>query len=258
MAAPPKINVKCLNKTYPINGKSEGILEGIDFFVRQGEFVSIIGASGCGKSTFLNILAGLEPHDSGLIEFDGISADARLGKVGYMQQNDLLLPWRTVLDNAILGLQITGVARKRARIDALDLIHQFGLLGFENQYPHALSGGMRQRAAFLRTMLLDQSIILLDEPFGALDALTKLNMQEWLMDVCLKMNKTAVLVTHDIDEAILLSDRVYLLTSRPGRNALILDVELERPRNYGMVTGTMFAELKKQLMYPLWDQIGAG
>ena len=258
MAAPPKINVKCLNKTYFINGKPEGILEDIDFFVRPGEFVSIIGPSGCGKSTFLNILAGLEPYDSGLIEFDGMSIDARLGKVGYMQQKDLLLPWRTVLDNAILGLQITGVPRKRARIDALDLVHQFGLTGFENEYPYALSGGMRQRAAFLRTMLLDQSIILLDEPFGALDALTKLNMQEWLMDVCLNMNKTAVLVTHDIDEAILLSDRVYLLTSRPGRNALILEIELERPRDYGMVTGAIFSDLKKQLMYPLWEQIGAG
>ena len=257
LAAPPKINVKGLNKTYLIEGKSEGILEDIDFFVRPGEFVSIIGASGCGKSTFLNILAGLETHDSGLIEIDGISTDARLGIVGYMQQKDLLLPWRTVLDNAILGLQITGVARKIARTDALDLIHQFGLSGFENQYPHALSGGMRQRAAFLRTMLLNQSIILLDEPFGALDALTKLKMQEWLMDVCLNMNKTAVLVTHDIDEAIFLSDRVYLLTSRPGRNAVILDIELERPRDYGMVTGTIFSELKKELMYPLWEQIRA-
>ena len=258
LSSTPKINVKCLNKTYHIDGKPEGILEDIDFCARQGEFVSVIGASGCGKSTFLNILAGLEPHDSGLIEFDGISTDARLGKVGYMQQKDLLLPWRTVVDNAILGLQIMGVSRKRARVEALDLIHQFGLSGFENQYPHALSGGMRQRAAFLRTMLLNQSIILLDEPFGALDALTKLNKQEWLMDVCLNMNKTAVLVTHDIDEAILLSDRVYLLTSRPGRNALILDVELERPRNYGMVTGTTFSELKQQLMSPLWEQIGGG
>ena len=117
LAAPPKINVKGLNKTYLIEGKSEGILEDIDFFVRPGEFVSIIGASGCGKSTFLNILAGLETHDSGLIEIDGISTDARLGIVGYMQQKDLLLPWRTVLDNAILGLQITGVARKIARTD---------------------------------------------------------------------------------------------------------------------------------------------
>ena len=257
LAAPPKINVKGLNKTYLIEGKSEGILEDIDFFVRPGEFVSIIGASGCGKSTFLNILAGLETHDSGLIEIDGISTDARLGIVGYMKQIDLLLHWRTVLDNAILGLQITGVSRKIARTDALDLIHQFGLSGFENQYPHALSGGMRQRAAFLRTMLLNQSIILLDEPFGALDALTKLKMQEWLMDVCLNMNKTAVLVTHDIDEAVFLSDRVYLLTSRPGRNAVILDIELERPRDYGMVTGTIFSELKKELMYPLWEQIRA-
>ena len=252
-----KINVKGLSKTYLIDGKTVPILEGIDFFVRPGEFVSIIGASGCGKSTFLNILAGLEPPDSGIIEFDGISVDSRLGQVGYMQQKDLLLPWRTVLDNVILGLQIEGVSRKQARIDALDLIHQFGLSEFENLYPHALSGGMRQRAAFLRTMLLEQSIILLDEPFGALDALTKLNLQEWLMDVCLQMNKTAVLVTHDIDEALLLSDRVYLLTSRPGRNALILEVELARPRDYEMVTGTMFSDLKRQLMEPLWEEIAS-
>ena len=253
----PKINVKRLSKTYLIDGKTESILKDIDFFVRPGEFVSIIGASGCGKSTFLNILAGLESPDSGIIEFDGISVDSRLGDVGYMQQKDLLLPWRTVLDNVILGLQIEGVSRKRARIDSLDLIDQFGLLGFENLYPDALSGGMRQRAAFLRTMLLGQTIILLDEPFGALDALTKLNMQKWLMDVCLRMNKTTVLVTHDIDEALLLSDRVYLLTSRPGRNNLILDVGLVRPRDYEMVTGTMFSDLKKQLMEPLWEEIGA-
>ena len=252
-----KINVKGLSKTYLIDGKTVPILEGIDFFVRPGEFVSIIGASGCGKSTFLNILAGLEPPDSGIIEFDGISVDSRLGQVGYMQQKDLLLPWRTVLDNVILGLQIEGVSRKRARIDALDLIHQCGVSGFENLYPHALSGGMRQRAAFLRTMLLEQTIILLDEPFGALDALTKLNLQEWLMDVCLQMNKTAVLVTHDIDEALLLSDRVYLLTSRPGRNALILEVGLARPREYDMVTGTMFSDLKRQLMEPLWEEIAS-
>ena len=257
MAELPKINVEGLSKTYLIDGKTESILEGIDFFVRPGEFVSIIGASGCGKSTFLNILAGLEPPDSGIIEFDGISVDSRLGQVGYMQQKDLLLPWRTVLDNVILGLQIEGVSRKRARIDALDLIHQFGLSGCENLYPHALSGGMRQRAAFLRTMLLEQSIILLDEPFGALDALTKLNLQEWLMDVCLHMNKTAVLVTHDIDEALLLSDRVYLLTSRPGRNSLILEVWLVRPREYDMVTGTMFSDLKRQLMEPLWEEIAS-
>ena len=154
-----KINVKGLSKTYLIDGKTVPILEGIDFFVRPGEFVSIIGASGCGKSSFLNILAGLESPDSGIIEFDGISVDSRLGQVGYMQQKDLLLPWRTVLDNVILGLQIEGVSRKQARIDALDLIHQFGLSGFENLYPHALSGGMRQRAAILRTMLLEQSII---------------------------------------------------------------------------------------------------
>jgi len=172
-----------------------------------------------------------------------------------MQQKDLLLPWRSVLDNTILGLELKGVPRRQAREQAQEYTEEFGLKGFENQYPYALSGGMRQRAAFLRTMLMDQDVILLDEPFGALDALTRVQMQEWLLQIWESLNKTIVLITHDVDEALLLSDRVYLMTARPGRATLTLDVDLHRPRNYEMVTTPEFSALKAQLMGPLRSQI---
>ncbi|MDP2860100.1 MAG: ATP-binding cassette domain-containing protein, partial [bacterium] len=158
------------------------VLDGVDFHASEREFVAIVGPSGCGKSTFLNILAGLEEPDAGEIELDGVSAQRRLGLVGYMQQKDLLLPWRTVLDNAILALEVRGVPRAQARQRALELTETFGLKGFERQYPALLSGGMRQRAAFLRTVLAEREAILLDEPFGALDALTRAQMQEWLLE----------------------------------------------------------------------------
>jgi ABC-type nitrate/sulfonate/bicarbonate transport system ATPase subunit len=230
----------------------------VDLLVDGGEFVSIIGPSGCGKSTLMNILAGLDQPDSGNVSLnggDGGHHQPRLGQVGYMQQKDLLLPWRTVLDNTILGLELNGVSRRKARKQALELTESFGLKGFEYLYPFALSGGMRQRAAFLRTMLLGHEIILLDEPFGALDALTRIQMQEWLLSLWDSMNSTIVLITHDVDEAILLSDRVYVLSSRPGTVKMVLEVDLPRPRHYDMVTSPGFGVLKSRLMEPLRSQI---
>jgi len=253
-AVRPKIKIESVHKSYVIDGARQEVLAGIDLSVHEGEFVSIIGPSGCGKSTLLNIIAGLDQPDSGMVEL----ADAdgsMLGQTGYMQQKDLLLPWRSVLDNTILGLELKGVPRRQAREQAQEYTEEFGLKGFENQYPYALSGGMRQRAAFLRTMLMDQDVILLDEPFGALDALTRVQMQEWLLQIWESLNKTIVLITHDVDEALLLSDRVYLMTARPGRATLTLDVDLHRPRNYEMVTTPEFSALKAQLMGPLRSQI---
>jgi ABC-type nitrate/sulfonate/bicarbonate transport system ATPase subunit len=165
-----------------------------------------------------------------------------------MQQKDLLLPWRSVLDNAALGLEIQGVPRRQARQKALELTGLFGLAGFEHQYPFALSGGMRQRAAFLRTMLLGQDVVLLDEPFGALDALTRVQMQEWLMDLWNTLKKTIVLITHDVEEAILLSDRVYVLSTRPAKIKLMMEIDLPRPRSFGNVTDPDFIELKTRLL----------
>jgi len=247
----PKIRLEAIYKSFNLNGQKELVLGGVDLDVGDGEFVSIIGPSGCGKSTLLNIIAGLEQPDRGTIELPGISAKERLGRIGYMQQKDLLLPWRSVLDNTILGLELHGMQRRRARRRALELTEAFGLKGFETQYPFTLSGGMRQRAAFLRTMLLNQEIMLLDEPFGALDALTRTQMQEWLLGLWESLSKTIVLITHDVDEAILLSDRVYVLTARPGRVTMVLDVDLPRPREYGMVTEPAFVSLKSRLLAPL-------
>lgn len=235
-----------------VNGKKKLVLDGIILNVKKGEFVGIVGPSGCGKTTLLNIIAGLIEQDKGKIKLDTIPVSKRLGKIGYMQQKDLLFPWRSVLDNAILGLELKGMSRDEARQKALELIDTFGLKGFEDQYPFVLSGGMRQRAAFLRTMLLDQDVLLLDEPFGALDALTRVQMQEWLLKLWERMGKTIVLVTHDIDEALFLSDRVYVLSKRPGRIVMELVVNLKRPRNHRIVTSQRFMNMKKRLLERLF------
>jgi ABC-type nitrate/sulfonate/bicarbonate transport system ATPase subunit len=237
-----------------VDGRPVEVLDGVDFNVDEGEFVSLIGPSGCGKTTLLNCIAGLDEPDSGSIEMEGLAASRRLGRVGFMPQKDLLLPWRTVLDNAILGLELMGQPRVEARRRALALTETFGLGGFEDQYPSALSGGMRQRAAFLRTLLVDQDLVLLDEPFGALDAFTRGQMQEWLLSLWGSLGKTIVLVTHDVEEAVLLSDRVYVLTPRPAQVKLVLDIGLPRPRHYQMVTDGAFVSLKAKLLAALREE----
>ena len=249
-----KIRVNSVRKSYVIDGKREDVLASVDLTVDSGEFVSIIGPSGCGKSTLLNIIAGLDDVDGGMVEMEGDASSVRLGRIGYMQQKDLLMPWRSVLANTILGLELHGLTKREARQRALALVEIFGLKGFERQYPFALSGGMRQRAAFLRTMLLDQDVILLDEPFGALDALTRVQMQEWLLELWDSLRKTIILITHDVDEAILLSDRVYVLTARPGRVKMVLDIGLPRPRRYQSVTTSPFMELKSMLLANLHEE----
>ena len=251
----PKLRVESLAKSFLVERRREQVLDGVDLSVDSGGFISIIGPSGCGKSTLLNIVAGLDQPETGAVALDGDRSASRLGRVGYMQQKDLLLPWRTVLDNAILGLELQGVPRSQARRRALDLTENFGLKGFEGQYPFALSGGMRQRAAFLRTMLLGQDLVLLDEPFGALDALTRVQMQEWLLELWDSMSSTIVLITHDVDEALLVSDRVYVLTARPGRVKMVLDVDLPRPRSYEAVTQPDFTGLKAELLAALREEI---
>jgi ABC-type nitrate/sulfonate/bicarbonate transport system ATPase subunit len=249
-----KIRLRGVHKSFAVEGRRVPVLQGVDFHALEGELVSVIGPSGCGKSTLLNTIAGLEQPDGGTVELDGRPSGDRLGMVGYMQQKDLLMPWRSVLDNAILGLEIGGVHRGEARRRALELVDAFGLRGFENQYPHALSGGMRQRAAFLRTVLVNRDVMLLDEPFGALDALTRTQMQEWLLGLWGLLGKTIVLVTHDVDEALLLSDRVYVMTARPGKVKTVVDVDLRRPRYYGMTTDARFTALKGELILQLREE----
>jgi ABC-type nitrate/sulfonate/bicarbonate transport system ATPase subunit len=240
-----------IDKDFSVDRNALTVLRGIDLSVREGEFISLIGPSGCGKSTLLNIIAGLEEPTKGDIRTDGQRNDRRLGAIGYMHQKDLLLPWRTVLDNAVLGLELRGKPRSQIRRQALELMEYFGLKGFEKNYPSLLSGGMRQRVAFLRTVLADHEIILLDEPFGALDALTRANMQEWLLELWESWGKTVIMVTHDVEEAVLLSDRVYVFTARPGRVKLVLPVDLPRPRRYGMVTEDDFVKMKAAVIAAL-------
>ncbi|MCE2404990.1 MAG: ABC transporter ATP-binding protein [Dehalococcoidia bacterium] len=243
-----KIRLRDLRKSFAVYGRPVPVLREVEFHAREGELVGVIGPSGCGKSTLLNVIAGLEQPDGGTVELDGRPAPDRLGMVGYMQQKDLLMPWRSVLDNVVLGLEIAGVRRNEARRRARDLVDVFGLSGYEEQYPNTLSGGMRQRAAFLRTVLVERDVMLLDEPFGALDALTRTQMQEWLLGLWEMLGKTIVMVTHDVDEALLLSDRVYVLTPRPGTVKAVVEVGLPRPRYYGMITEPRFNDLKQQLV----------
>ena len=226
-------------------------LEDVSLTVGVGEFVSIIGPSGCGKSTLLNVVAGLEAPTEGEVALDGDREVWRLGRVAYMHQRDLLLPWRTVLDNARLGLELQGVPRREANVAALGLMRRFGLEGFEGAYPWRLSGGMRQRVALLRAILPERDVLLLDEPFGALDALTRGQLQGWLADVLDREDKAVLQVTHDVEEALLLSDRVYVMTARPGKVHEEVVVDLPRPRRAEVVTDRIFVEMKGRLMRAL-------
>ena len=247
---PVRLKASGLAKRFESRSGRVQALDGLDLEVADGEFVSVIGPSGCGKSTLFNLLAGLEEPSAGALWLDGDRVDARrlLGRVGYMPQQDLLMPWRTILDNTIIGLEVAGTGRAEARRKALELFGAFGLAGFERRRPGELSGGMRQRAALLRTFLAGREVILLDEPFGALDSLTRAGMQQWLVQVWEEHRKTILLITHDVDEALFLSDRVYVLTPRPGRVELAREVDLPRPRSYELITSEPFVRQKQLLL----------
>jgi len=246
-----EVEVREVYKNYRVDGRLVTALGGVSLSASNGEFVVLIGPSGCGKSTLLNIVCGLVQPDRGEVLLDGQPVVDRTGLLGYMLQKDLLLPWRKVLDNVVLGPEISGVSRNEARQEAMRLLPLFGLEGFEGSYPGTLSGGMRQRAALLRTFLCRRDVMLLDEPFGALDALTRRQLQQWLLDVWSQFGQTIIFVTHDVDEAIYLADRVYVMTPRPGRIKLELDIPLVRPRERKMITSGMFASLKGQLLSAL-------
>ncbi|HEY0814043.1 MAG TPA: ABC transporter ATP-binding protein [Pseudonocardia sp.] len=227
-----KLVIDEVSKSYP----GLPVLDGIAFDVAPGEFVSVIGPSGCGKSTLFDVIAGLERPDAGRVLIEGADATGQVNHVAYMPQRDLLFPWRSVLDNTALGLEVAGVRRRVARARARALFSPFGLAGFEDARPDELSGGMRQRAALLRTVVQDRPLLLLDEPFGALDSLTRSDMQAWLADVWARYGWTVLLVTHDIREAVYLSDRVVVLTPRPARVRAEVGIELPRPRVTGVAT----------------------
>jgi ABC-type nitrate/sulfonate/bicarbonate transport system ATPase subunit len=253
-----KLSCQGLSKTFSGRGGEVPALGGVDLHVAEGEFVAIVGPSGCGKSTLFNVLAGLIRPSQGRIELDGRAPESLLGRVGYMPQKDLLMPWRTVLDNVSLGLELQGIGRREARSRAASEVSRFGLAGFERGWPAELSGGMRQRAALLRTFLAGREVMLLDEPFGALDALTREAMQEWLLEVWQADRKTVLFVTHDLDEAIYLADRVYVMSGPPGQMRICVEVDLPRPRTLEMTTSAEFIALKQRLLGPLREASRAG
>ncbi|MBO0345541.1 ABC transporter ATP-binding protein [Roseibium sp. CAU 1637] len=222
--------------------------------INEGEFICVVGPSGCGKSTMFNIIAGVLQPSSGTVEVDGQDITGRAGQVGYMLQKDLLLPWRTVLDNICLGSILHGKASKKEREAGVELAERYGLGDFINHYPAALSGGMRQRVALMRTLAMHRDVLLLDEPFGALDSMTRMAMQQWLLSVWKAEKRTVVFVTHDIDEAIFLADRVVVMSPRPGRIRDILAVNLARPRGRDVYTAPEFLQLKDQIMTYVYDE----
>jgi ABC-type nitrate/sulfonate/bicarbonate transport system ATPase subunit len=243
------------NMTHVFGAGPEAVTAVVDISIEVpgGQFASIIGRSGCGKTTLFNIVAGLLTPSRGRVLLDGEDITGRAGLVAYMLQKDLLLPWRTIIENVVLGLELAGVSKRTSWPRALPLLQRYGLGGFENSFPSALSGGMRQRAALLRTLLCERDVILLDEPFGALDAQTRISMQEWLLGLWKDFGRTVVLVTHDVDEAIFMSDRVYVLSPRPGRLRSVIEVNLPRPRSRSIITSTEFSQLKGRCMQLLFE-----
>lgn len=227
------------------------IINNINIHLENKEIVSLLGQSGVGKSTLFNVLSGLYLPDSGKVTLNGENITGKPGKVSYMLQKDLLLPYKTVLDNTALPLIIKGEKKRTAREKAAELFGKFGLEGCEKKYPSQLSGGMRQRAALLRTYLSSQGIALLDEPFSALDTLTKSAMHKWYLEIMSEIDLATVFITHDIDEAILLSDRIYIMTGTPGEITSEIIIKEKKPRKENFNLTEEFLEYKRTIVEKL-------
>ncbi|MDD4437159.1 MAG: ABC transporter ATP-binding protein [Tissierellia bacterium] len=242
-----KLTTKNLNLSY------EGLktIEDISIKLNKGEIVSILGVSGVGKTTLFNVISGLIKPDSGVVLLDGKDITNTTGNTSYMLQKDLLLPYKTIIDNVSLPLVIRGEKKSKARKYASKYFEEFGLQGTENKYPNQLSGGMRQRAALLRTYLFSDQVALLDEPFSALDSITKSNMHQWFLNVMEQIKLTAFLITHDIDEAILLSDRIYIMSGKPGKITDEIIIEDPKPRNKDFIVSENFMKYKKRILNEL-------
>lgn len=242
-AAKDVLVVENVSKTYP--GNDVHALDRIDFTVKEGQFASIIGASGCGKSTLLKIMAGLLRPSGGQVILDGKPVQGPRDDIGMMFQQATLLPWRTAIENVLLPIEIRdGAKAARAREElAVELLALVGLSGFEKSYPGELSGGMAQRVAICRMLITEPSVLLLDEPFGALDELTRERMNEELQRICVERNATAFMVTHSIAEAVFLGDVLFVMSARPGRIAEVIPIDLPRPRAFTVTTEAHFGEI---------------
>jgi len=239
-----KLEVKNVRKTF----EEVPVIEDVSLNLGENEFVSLLGLSGSGKSTIFNIISGLIIPDEGEVIIDGEDFTGKTGRVSYMYQKDLLLPWKKIIDNAALPLIIKGHSKNAAREAVKAYFKVFELEGFEYKYPFQLSGGMRQRAALLRTYMFSRDIMLLDEPFGGLDAITRSKMHGWLLEVLRTINTSVLFITHDLEEAIILSDRIYILSDRPAKVREEIRVDLPKPRDKEIVTSADFNRIKKHVL----------
>ena len=237
------LQVENISKSF----ENERIIRQISLTLQEGELVSLLGVSGGGKTTLFNIIAGLKEPDEGKVYLEGKDITGKPGNVSYMLQKDLLLPYRTIVDNVALPLIIRGMNKKEAREKASTYFEEFGLEGTQKKYPAQLSGGMKQRAALLRTYLFSEKVALLDEPFSALDMLTKGAVHEWYLNVMEKIKLSTLFITHDIDEAILLSDRIYLLTGRPGTLTKEIVIKEPKPRRKDFNLSEEFLRYKREI-----------
>jgi ABC-type nitrate/sulfonate/bicarbonate transport system ATPase subunit len=254
-SAASRLSVHAVSKVFGTNAAHKVLaVDNIDLELGPGEFLTIVGPSGCGKSTLLNIIAGLEQASAGDVLIDDRAETDRRRFFAYMFQKDLLFPWRTIRDNVALGLEVQGTPVAQARRRAIEILTRFGLDGFADTYPSQLSGGMRQRAALMRTLLCDRKFLLLDEPFGALDAMTRGVMQEWLLKVWEADHRSILFITHDIEEAIFLSDRVVMMSARPGRIKGEEVINLPRPRTHEILTSSEFTRVKKRILDQMYEE----
>ena len=251
----PRVVIRDLTKTFRDGTREVPAVGGVSFDVLDKEFVAIVGPSGCGKSTVLNMIAGLLAPTSGRIEIDGRVAGRIPPQVGYVFQKDTVFPWRTVTRNIGLGLEYRGVPRGERERRVREAVKLAGLEGFEEAFPATLSGGMRQRVALMRTLVVDPEILLMDEPFGALDTHTKLNLHGELLRLWEAKRQTVVFITHDLSEAITLADRIIVMTRRPGRIKMIHDVKLARPRDViGLRESTEYAREYSTIWHVLGEE----
>ena len=236
-----------IHKTFLSRDGEVRALRDVSLAISEGEFVSLVGPSGCGKSTLLRILGGLLPTDQGLVRMDGVTLSQPRREISYVFQDPTLMPWRTVVKNVTLPLEVQGKNGRRHKERAMDLLGLVGLVGFENLYPYELSGGMQQRVAIARALVHEPSILLMDEPFGALDAITRNQMNMELLRIWHATGKTILMVTHTIQEAVFLADRVLVMSARPGHIEATVDIDLPRPRDADIYYHPEFTDLHHQV-----------
>ncbi|OAA84464.1 Aliphatic sulfonates import ATP-binding protein SsuB [Clostridium ljungdahlii] len=246
-----EIMLKFKNVSFKYEEDPDFIIKNLNFNVDKGEFISIVGPSGCGKSTVFRLICKLEKAFEGDIILKDKNINDLKGYIGYMPQNDLLIPWRTILQNVYLPLEVKGENLKEAQVQAEKMLTDFGLEKYKNKYPKDLSGGMRQRASFARTLLTGAEVLLLDEPFSALDAITRVSMQEWLIDKWLALDKTILFITHDVEESLFLSTKIFVTSETPIRKFKEIEVSLNYPRTRSMIDTPPILKIKEELINEL-------